>query len=107
LARLWQEVSPARNSVELEGVISELGSANPTDPNQGRSPAARGPLVSLAEGDFVYIRHEGDGNEEFFNERDDPRELIHRARSDDLQPVLQLFRDRLKRLVAHPAEVAR
>ena len=30
-------------------------------------------LISLAEGDFVYIRNEGDGTEELFNERDDPR----------------------------------
>ena len=56
-------------------MISELTGPNPSDPNQGRSPAKRGPLVSLAEGDFVYIRNEGDGAEELFNERDDPREL--------------------------------
>jgi arylsulfatase A-like enzyme len=107
LARLWQGLSPDPDSVGLEGVISELGSANPDKPNQGRSPAARGPMVSLAEGEFVYIRHEGDGDEELFNERDDPRELINRARNDDLQPVLRRFRDRLNRLIAHPPGLAR
>ena len=60
-------------------VLSELPSPNPIDPNQGRSPAYRGPLISLAEGDFVYIRNEGDGGEELFNEREDARELINRA----------------------------
>ena len=55
-------------------VLSELASPNPSDPNQGRSPAYRGPLISLAEGDFVYIRNEGDGSEELFNQRDDPHE---------------------------------
>jgi hypothetical protein len=58
-------------------------------------------------GEFVYIRHEGDGSEELFHERDDPRELINRAQIDDQQPVLQWFRDRLNRLIARPAEVAR
>jgi hypothetical protein len=64
-------------------------------------------MVSLAEGEFVYIRHEGDGDEELFNERDDPRELINRARVDDLQTVLQRFRDRLNRLIVHPPGLAR
>ncbi len=49
-------------------VLSELASPNPTDPNQGRSPAYRGPMIALAEGDFVYIRNEADGSEELYNE---------------------------------------
>ena len=60
--------------VELDGAISELPKPNSYNPNHGRSPAHRGPLVALAEGDFVYIRNESDGTEEFFNERDDPGE---------------------------------
>jgi hypothetical protein len=54
-------------------VISELPIPNPANLNRGRSPAAHGPLVSLALGDFVYIYDEGDGTEELFNEREDPR----------------------------------
>jgi arylsulfatase A-like enzyme len=76
-------------------VLSELSSPNPTDPNQRRSPAYRGPLISLAEGDFVYIRNLGDGSEELFNERDDPYELINLARAGAMLPMLQRFRDRL------------
>ena len=76
-------------------MFSELHSPNPTDPNQGRSPAYRGPLVSLAEGDFVYIRSEGDGSEELFDERNDPYELINRASNQAMRPVLQRFRERL------------
>jgi arylsulfatase A-like enzyme len=82
-------------------VLSELSSPNPTDPNQGRSPAYRGPLVSLALGDFVYIRNEGDGSEELFNERDDPYELTNRARTGALLPLLRRFRDHLQRAKAH------
>ncbi len=74
---------------------SELASPNPSSPNQGRSPGARGALVSLAEGDFVYIRNEGDGGEELFNQRDDPRELVNLASVADMLPVLRRFRGQL------------
>ncbi len=92
---------PAADSM----VLSELTSPNPTDPNQGRSPAYRGPLISLAEGDFVYVRNEGDGSEELFNERDDPYELSNRARAEAMLPVLRRFRDRLQLAKAHPPTV--
>ena len=99
LARFWQ-ASPATAGSAAGGeddVFSELASPNPLNPNQGRSPAYRGPLVSLAEGDFVYIRNEGDGGEELFDERSDPREFDNRARSTALQPLLERFRARLNR----------
>jgi arylsulfatase A-like enzyme len=76
-------------------VISELMASNPTQPNQGRSPAARGPLVSLARGDFVYIRNEGDGSEQLFNERNDPQEIDDRSRFESMRPALAEFRNRL------------
>ena len=76
-------------------VISELMAPNPTRPNQGRSPASRGPLISLAEGNFVYIRNEGDGSEQLFNERDDPHEIDNRAQFESMRPVLEKFRRRL------------
>jgi arylsulfatase A-like enzyme len=85
--------------------LSELASPNPSDPNQGRSPAYRGPLISLAEGDFVYIRNEGDGSEELFNERDDPYELINRARAKAMLPVLRRFRDHRQRAKAQAPAV--
>ena len=75
---------PVRSTID--GVISELTGPNPSDPNQGRSPAKRGPLISLAEGDFVYIRNEGDGGEELFNERDDPGELSNQAGAEPCSP---------------------
>jgi hypothetical protein len=86
--------------------VSELKEPSPNNPNQGRSPSTRGPLVSLAEGDFVYIRNEGDGNEELFNEREDPRELINRASSASMAPVLARFRRRLNQIRAGPAQTA-
>ena len=51
---------------------------------------------------IVYIRNEGDGTEELFNERDDPGELRNQAGVEALQPVLKRFRERVKRLRARP-----
>ena len=62
--------------VDGDAAISELPKPNPYDPNQGRSPAHRGPLISLAEREFADIRNEGDGTEELFQRAlNDPEEL--------------------------------
>ena len=100
MTRLWQQPNnAAADSRGGDMVLSELAAPNPIDPNQGRSPARRGGLISLAEGDLVYIRNQGDGGEELFDERNDPRELssllLDRSRSDTVHPVMQRFRDRL------------
>ena len=47
---------------------------------KGGRPFIGAPLASLAEGDYVYIRNEGDGYEELFNRRDDPNELDNQRR---------------------------
>jgi len=97
LAALWGG-SAAPADADGDEVFSELPSPNPSDSSSGRSPARRGPLVSLAEGDMIYIRNQGDGTEELYNSRDDPRELINRARSDEMNQVLQRFRERMARI---------
>ena len=86
-------------------MVSELLTPNPIDPNRGRSPAHRGPLISLAEDDYVYIRNEGDGGEELFDEREDTHELINRVRSPAMLPVLRRFREQLDRLKTDQATV--
>ena len=93
LARLWAANPPDfDDSRRDEPILSELASPNPGDPNQGRSPAYRGPLISLVEGDYVYIRNERTGAEELFNDRDDPRELMNRSGEEVMIPVMQRFR---------------
>ncbi len=85
-------------SRETEGVVSELLSPCPLDPNQGRAPSRRGPLISQADDDFVYIRNTRDGTEELFDQRDDPRELTNRARSPTMKAIVQRFREQLGRI---------
>ncbi len=108
LARLWRNDRPqSAAGAPADDVISELPTPNPANPNRGRSPGARGPLISLAAGDFVYIRNQADGTEELFNERDDPRELSNRIIHQSMQPVLERFRDHLKQFEATIAGAVR
>ncbi len=100
LAALWQDPRPGGPSRDGEGAISELASPNPYDPNQGRSPIHRGALASIADRDYVYIRNEGDGSEELFNERADPNEFDNRARLPAAQVVKERLRTRLDRMRA-------
>jgi len=73
----------------------------------GRSPASSGPLVSLAEGDYVYIRNEGDGSEQLFHERDDPDESDNRAGDEAMQRVLEGMRQRLDQMKGRSPAAAR
>ena len=107
LASQWRDSSTRAGQVEPEGAISELPRPNPRDPNQGRSPAHRGPLVSVALDGYVYIRNEDDGTEELFNDRDDPAELRNQAHVETMQPIMQQFRQRLDLLKANPLRNAR
>ncbi len=95
LADLWRHPSAGGGPVVGDGVISELPKPNPFDPNRGRSPGQRGPLISLAEGGFVYIRNRGDGTEELYNEQEDPGEVRDLSRVEAMRPVLEHLRHRL------------
>lgn len=93
-----RDPSPETGPAAPEAVISELPKPNPYDPNQGRSPAYRGPLIALGEGEFVYIRNKGDGSEELYNEREDPGEVRDLSRVEAMRPVLERLRKRLDAL---------
>jgi arylsulfatase A-like enzyme len=97
LVGYWRH-SPSRRvdvSGETDPVVSELRAQNPAWPNRGRSPAARGPLISLADDQFVYIRNERDGSEQLFDERVDPQELSDQSKGESMRPVLDDFRRRV------------
>jgi arylsulfatase A-like enzyme len=108
LAALWRDPAAGATSGDRDrdGAISELSAPSPVNPSQGRSPAVRGPLVSLAQDDYVYIRNEGDGKEELFHERNDPRELVNLAGVEAMQPLLRRFRQGLEKAKAGSARAA-
>jgi arylsulfatase A-like enzyme len=97
LAPLWGDSTPPLVAPGVSEAVSELVSVNPKDAGRP-SPAADGPLLSVAEGDFLYIRHVRDGTEQLFNTREDPRELTNRAGNGAFQPVLEKMRARVTAL---------
>jgi arylsulfatase A-like enzyme len=104
LAGLWRESSgeTPTGPRSAESAVSELSRPNPTNPSHGRSPAFRGPLISLAEGDYVYIRNQGDQREQLFHERDDPDELVNLAKNEAMNDRLARLRGRLDQLTVGP-----
>ena len=98
LSSLWSKPTPlARKNIARE-VVSELPGPSRLDSSHGRSPARRGPLISLAEGSLVYIYNRGDQIEELYNQLDDPRELTNLAARPAMQPDLLRFRTRRRQL---------
>jgi arylsulfatase A-like enzyme len=92
LSSTWRNPTRSERPGGAEPVLSELSAPSPLDPNRGRSPARQGPLISIADGDFVYIRNERDASERLFDVKDDPRELTDRAQNDKFRAVLEHFR---------------
>jgi hypothetical protein len=66
--------------------------------NQGREPAAKGPMKALVAGGMHYIRS-GDGHEELYALNADPEEVTNAARYRDAQAVLDMFRDTLRSML--------
>jgi arylsulfatase A-like enzyme len=62
--------------------------------NEGREPAAKGPMKSLVAGGMHYIRS-GDGSEELYSLKSDPDERLNVAGSPMAQAALQGFRSTL------------
>ena len=83
--------SPSRRRRGALGAgVAQSGRSQP-----GSVPRLSRPARLPGRGDFVYIRNEGNGNEELFNQREDPYELNNLARAEAMRPVLRRFRDRL------------
>jgi hypothetical protein len=66
--------------------------------NEGREPAAKGPMKSVVAGGMHYIRS-GDGTEELFNLRSDPEEGLNLAGGSRAVEVLRQFRASLVTLI--------
>jgi hypothetical protein len=66
--------------------------------NEGREPAAKGPMKSLVAGGMHYIRA-GDGSEELYNLKSDPSERLNLSGAPAAEAVLGRFRAGLTSMV--------
>ena len=90
-----------------EPILSEIEAPPEADPNHGSSPVCHGPLISLVDRGFHYIRN-GEGREELYDLERDPHETHDLAHSVDVAEALRQFRQRFwqglaqQRLTAAP-----
>jgi hypothetical protein len=89
LARFWDRADPGVIAAK-EPLLMETGKPL-LFTNQGREPAANGPMKSLVAGGMHYIRG-GDGVEELYALGSDPQEQFNLAGSPNAQLTLQRFR---------------
>jgi arylsulfatase A-like enzyme len=93
LARYWQPRA-AGVRVVADPFLMELAKPELLA-NDGREPAAKGPMKAVVAAGLHYIEM-ADGIEELFNLRSDPEEKNNLAVNSDAVPVLLQFRNLLK-----------
>jgi arylsulfatase A-like enzyme len=104
LARFWTGTQPAA-PLERASSDSALAEVVPNDPSNVDSsglPKKAWPLGALVEGEWSYIRREGDSREELFNLRSDAKEQRNLAGDAAAQPTLERMRAALGGLTAGP-----
>jgi arylsulfatase A-like enzyme len=99
LARFWSE-DPRGTRPPPEPLLMEMDKPL-VSMNEGREPAAKGPMKSLVAGGMHYIRS-GDGSEELYNLRSDPQERLNLAGAPAATEVLLRFRAGLVTMVRKP-----
>jgi arylsulfatase A-like enzyme len=104
LARFWKD--PASDSSKAVDANEALSEVVPLD-SFGRDPSQwryklRWPLAALTQGEWTYIRREGDVREELFRRRDGAQERANLVSDPASQPTLERMRRTLGRLTAGP-----
>jgi len=99
--------SPERAGLpEPEAAGRALAEVVPNDPllnpDRSRLLEPQWPLAALTEGDWSYIRREGEVHEELFHLRDDPQETHNLTADRALRPRLERMRGTLSQLTAGP-----
>jgi arylsulfatase A-like enzyme len=100
LARFWDGSPRAAVAGQALSEVVPLDTFGP-DPTQWIKKT-RWPLAALTEGDWTYIRREGNVREELFHVRADAQELHNFADNPAMQPKMSQMRDTLGRLTAGP-----
>lgn len=103
LARSWGDPSPSPADPASGRALSEVVPNDPLlNPDRSQLLKPHWPLAALAEGDWTYIRRDGDIQEELFHLRDDAREMHNLASDPAVRPRLEQMRGELSRLTAGP-----
>jgi arylsulfatase A-like enzyme len=103
LARFWTDpAGPAPGASPSDRALAEVVPNDPRDPDPARLLKTRWPLAALTEGDWTYIRREGDVREELFHRREDAQEQHNLAGDPTVRSVLERMRAALSRLTAGP-----
>jgi arylsulfatase A-like enzyme len=104
LARFIRRASSAApaDTTARDPALSEVVPIDVLDPDPAQLLVPRWPLGAVADGDWTYIRREGDIREELYDLREDAQELHNRAGDQATRPILERMRQALLRLTAGP-----
>src|SRR5262249_51495763 len=104
LARSWNRTSPTSplQRASSDPALAEVVPNDPLDRDSWGLPKKTWPLGSLNEGEWSYIRREGDLREELFHLRMDALEQRNLAGDPAAQPTLERMRGTLGRLTDGP-----
>ena len=105
LARFWNGSSSTTSAkaAAADPVLSEVVPLDVIRPGSlAMALKPRWPLAALTDGDWTYIRREGDVREELFHLREDAQERHNLASDPAMQPTLERMRGALGRLTAGP-----
>ena len=105
LARFWDSSSrsaPAGRTDASPALVELAPQEDSLDPDPSQSDDLRWPLAALIEGDWSYIRREGNIEEQLFRLRDDSGELRNLAADPAMRSTLEHMRQVLARLTKGP-----
>jgi arylsulfatase A-like enzyme len=101
LARFWRDASPPGREVS-DPALSELVPTEQHQRDDWGLPKALPPLGAIKEGEWSYIRREGDLHEELFHLSQDAQERRNLAGDPSARAILQQMRGALDRLTGGP-----
>jgi arylsulfatase A-like enzyme len=100
LARLWKVNRPEKggDDVSTGHALAEVVPLDPHKLDPSGLPEKTSPLGGLADGEWSYVRSEGDLREELFHLRNDAKEQRNLVGDPAAGPSLERMRERLKKL---------
>jgi arylsulfatase A-like enzyme len=104
LARFWNATQspPGERNPSVDPALAEVLPSDRTNVDSYGMPKKSRPLGALIDGEWSYIRHEGELREELFHLRADANEQRNLAGDPAAGPTLERMRAALNRLTAGP-----